>query len=254
MRAFAGLVRQECLRLALRRRTRLVAEAFVVVGIGWIAVNRSSTYVLPAGRMQPTGPMLAIGAIDSLAGVVLFAPLLLGGTLAEDRLTGLSRLLLSRCGSRAAWVSSKIVGAALFSAGFFLATGGLLTGAAAAVAGWESTAFAEAVGVQTEIASRPVTLIAVSCVALALASTATASLSCVAAFFARSPAVSLLVPVIVVFAGALALPPPLNPYVRAGFLGVFFDWNSLSAVFAYWSALLAVGWLSAVALSVAKGE
>ncbi len=254
MRSFWGLVVQDVYRIAMRRRVWLLLAAFIAIGLAWMIVERSAIYALPSGRMSPTGPMLAVGAIDSLVGLLLFAPLLLGGTLAEDRSTGLSRLLLARCGSRTAWVTSKLVAMLVVSLVLFVLSGVLFAGAAALLAGWDPALLAETIGVKTRLAAHPFGMLAVSCVLLALATTATASLSSVTAFFVRSPAVSLLVPVIVLFAAAVGAPAKISPYIRADFLGTFFEWNTLPSVIAYWSVFLAASWGASVVLSWFREE
>ncbi|HET6352496.1 MAG TPA: hypothetical protein VFG89_10280 [Coriobacteriia bacterium] len=235
--------------MATRRRAWLFAVAYVAMGVAWMFATRRDVYIVGAVRMHPTGPMLAIGAVDTLSGIVLFSPLLLGGTLAEDRASGLSRLLLPRCGSRTSWVSSKFLAAFFVASAYFVTFGLLLAAAARLLSGWNMRTLSQTVGVHTRLATHPIALVVISCVALALAATATASLSTVAAFFVRSTAVSLLVPVLAVFAAAFVLPPELNPYVRASFLGVFFGWNTLGGVFAYWGVVLGLSWVGCVALA-----
>lgn len=251
----AGLVVQELWRVGLRRRVWVVWLAFAAIGLAWMRLNRGTVFVLPGGRVTPTAPMLAVGAIDALAGAVLFSPLIMGGTLAEDRATGLAVLLLARCRSRSAWVTSKIAASLALSLAAYGVLGACLAGIAAAMGPWDTSLLAQTVGVRAgEIGSHPLLLIAVACTLLALASAATVAWSTAMGFLVRSPVLALIVPVIALFAASLVLPASVNPYVRATFLGSFFSWNTLEGTAAYWITLLIGGWFTALFLGRSREE
>lgn len=234
----------------LLKQRRFWALVVVIAGLG--------TYVMPRevkaaslGSGLPVSAQLALlDGIPFLALAVPAMPFLLGGTLAEDRRTGYTPLLLARGMGRTGVICAKVTGivaaATLFSALVTI----LLTLGAIAVALWSASpgtgkwiAFAPGL-----LDRAPVAFLTLCAGVYALVFATFGAVATLVATINAGRMVAETVPTLVFLAVAMGMPASwsqLNPYLRADFVAYHASWNTPGSLVAYWAAAFALACLLA---------
>ena len=236
---FVGLVKHELARLLVRRRLYLLTIGMALVGVSGIVGDSQGLVSSTAGTISPTAPMLLFGMLDQLAFLFILWPVAVGGTLAEDVGSDLKSLLVTRAGSRIAWLGSKVVAAFLTSAVAFVALAATWGATALIISPWRLAGLSGVVTFGGGVAERhPLLLIGFVLVVLALAATCVATVSSAIGAATGSPASSQVGASIVYLVCIFIAPRQFNPLSRASMLSFSAPWMTPASVVWYWSTAL----------------
>lgn len=238
---FAGLLEHELARLLTRGRLYLLILAMAAIGIAAIVSDSHTRVVGSAGAMTPSAPILFLGMLDQMSFLFIIWPMAVGGTLAEDLESGFASLLVTRVGSRSAWLGSKLAAAFVVALSAFTAIAAVWLGTALVLAPWDLRGLTDIITFGDGVAARhPLLLALFVIVVLALAATTVAMLSALLGAITRSPVMSQFGASVAYLLCMLGLPQRINPLTRASMLSFIAPWMTPASTALYWSATLSL--------------
>lgn len=249
-----GIARHEMRRLLSRRKAWALVGFIATAAIFLIAAN-DALVGTSVGLRPPSSPSEFVYAIGGVGAYCFLWPFCFGGTVAEDRASGLLPMLVSRAGSRTSWLLGKVLALLAVTGGATLVVS--LAIAAASLAFGEPTLayFGEMVAAdQALAAASPLAYLIMSALIVWLSIASFTALSMLVGLFTHSPFVSQAGVVGLYVVSLFAFGGPLSPSSRAETLTVNAEWATLTSTLTYWLVFLVVVVATTLTITVTRGE